>query len=69
LRCREGELLRIRFVNGSAHPHTMHSHGFHAAGMDGVPEAGDGAIAPGDSTVYEFEAEPFGLHFYPCCRA
>ena len=66
LRCREGELLRIRFVNASAHPHTMHFHGFHAAGMDGVPEEGDGVIASGDSTVYEFEAEPFGLHFYHC---
>ncbi|HVD89943.1 MAG TPA: multicopper oxidase domain-containing protein, partial [Jatrophihabitantaceae bacterium] len=29
LRCREGDLLRVRFVNGSAHPHTMHFHGIH----------------------------------------
>jgi FtsP/CotA-like multicopper oxidase with cupredoxin domain len=66
LRAREGELLRIRFVNGSAHPHTMHFHGIHPAGMDGVPEIGDGLIQPGGSTVYEFDAEPFGMHLYHC---
>jgi FtsP/CotA-like multicopper oxidase with cupredoxin domain len=29
LRCREGDRLRITFVNGSAHPHTIHFHGIH----------------------------------------
>jgi len=66
LRCREGELLRIRFINGSAHPHTMHFHGFHPAAMDGVPGLGDGLIEPGESTIYEFDADPFGLHLYHC---
>ncbi len=66
LRAHEGELLRIRFVNGSAHPHTMHFHGIHPAAMDGVPEIGDGLIQPGQSTVYEFDAEPFGMHLYHC---
>ncbi len=66
LRCREGELLRVRFVNGSAHPHTMHFHGIHPSAMDGVPAQGAGVIEPGQSTVYEFDAEPFGLHLYHC---
>jgi FtsP/CotA-like multicopper oxidase with cupredoxin domain len=66
LRAREGELLRIRFINGSGHPHTMHFHGIHPAAMDGVPEIGDGLIPPGRSTVYEFDAEPFGMHLYHC---
>jgi FtsP/CotA-like multicopper oxidase with cupredoxin domain len=66
LRCREGEALRIRFVNGSAHPHTIHFHGLHPAEMDGIPGAGAGIIQPGGSTVYEFDAEPFGLHLYHC---
>lgn len=66
LRCREGELLRIRFVNGSVHPHTMHFHGIHPAAMDGIPGLGAGVIESGESTVYEFEAEPFGLHLYHC---
>ena len=33
----QGDRLRVRFVNGSAHPHTMHFHGIHPAEMDGVP--------------------------------
>ncbi len=66
LRCREGESLRVRFVNGSAHPHTMHFHGFHTAEMDGVAGIGAGLIQPGKSTVYEFDADPFGLHLYHC---
>jgi FtsP/CotA-like multicopper oxidase with cupredoxin domain len=66
LRCREGERLRIRFANGSDHPHTMHFHGLHPAEMDGVPGVGAGIIEPGKSTTYEFDAEPFGLHLYHC---
>ena len=66
LRAREGERLRIRFVNASAHPHTIHFHGIHTARMDGVPGVGPGDIAPGRETVYEFDAEPFGLHLYHC---
>jgi FtsP/CotA-like multicopper oxidase with cupredoxin domain len=66
LRAREGERLRVRFVNGSGHPHTMHFHGIHRAEQDGVPGVGDGNIEPGGSTVYEFDAEPFGLHLYHC---
>ncbi len=66
LRAQEGERLRIRFVNGSQHPHTMHFHGVHPAAMDGVPMIGAGVIEPGGSTVYEFDAEPFGMHLYHC---
>ncbi|MDQ3770156.1 MAG: multicopper oxidase domain-containing protein, partial [Actinomycetota bacterium] len=66
LRCREGERLRVRFVNASEHPHTMHFHGIHPAEMDGVPDVGPGIIEPGKSVVYEFDAEPFGMHLYHC---
>jgi FtsP/CotA-like multicopper oxidase with cupredoxin domain len=66
LRCVEGDRIRITFSNGSSHPHTMHFHGIHAASMDGVPGAGDGMIEPGDRTVYEFDAYPFGCHLYHC---
>jgi len=65
-RAREGERLRIRFTNGSQHPHTIHFHGIHRAAMDGVPGLGAGNIQPGRSTVYEFDATPFGLHLYHC---
>ncbi len=66
LRAREGDRMRVRFVNGSEHPHTMHFHGIHPAGMDGVPEVGRGVIGSGESFVYEFDAEPFGMHLYHC---
>src|SRR5215210_7614959 len=66
LRCREGERLRINFVNGSTHAHTIHFHGIHPAAMDGVAGIGAGEIAPGGGTVYEFDAQPAGLHLYHC---
>ena len=66
LRAREGERLRITFVNASKHPHTIHFHGLHPAEMDGVPGLGGGEIAANESTVYEFDALPFGLHLYHC---
>jgi FtsP/CotA-like multicopper oxidase with cupredoxin domain len=66
LRCREGDLLRVRFVNGSEHPHTIHFHGLHPSEMDGVPGVGAGLIESGGETTYEFRAEPFGLHLYHC---
>jgi FtsP/CotA-like multicopper oxidase with cupredoxin domain len=66
LRAREGERLRITLVNGSDHPHTIHFHGLHAAAADGVHGAGAGTVAPGGRTVYEFDAEPFGVHLYHC---
>jgi len=66
LRCVEGDRIRITFSNGSSHPHTIHFHGIHAASMDGVPGVGDGMIEPGDRTVYEFDAYPFGCHLYHC---
>ena len=66
LRCTEGDLLRVRFINRSEHQHTMHFHGIHTAEMDGVPMLGRGIISPGEEFTYTFEAEPFGLHLYHC---
>ncbi|HYP47521.1 MAG TPA: multicopper oxidase domain-containing protein [Thermoleophilaceae bacterium] len=66
LRAKEGERLRVRFINGSRHPHTIHFHGIHRDVMDGIPGVGAGNIEPGQSTTYEFDAEPFGLHLYHC---
>src|ERR687891_536646 len=66
LRAREGDRLRINFTNGSTHPHTIHFHGIHRAASDGVPGIGAGNIEAGESTTYEFDASPFGLHLYHC---
>ncbi|MDQ3308586.1 MAG: multicopper oxidase domain-containing protein [Gemmatimonadota bacterium] len=62
LRCTEGDRVRVRFINGGSHPHTVHFHGIHAANMDGSFEI----IQPGGTFTYEFDAEPFGLHLYHC---
>jgi FtsP/CotA-like multicopper oxidase with cupredoxin domain len=61
LRCTTGDRLRISFINGTSHPHSIHFHGIHPGGVDGMEP-----IPPGGSTVYEFDAEPFGLHLYHC---
>ena len=66
LRCVEGDRIRIRFINAGSHPHTIHFHGIHSASMDGVPGVGAGVINPGDETIYEFDAFPFGCHLYHC---
>jgi FtsP/CotA-like multicopper oxidase with cupredoxin domain len=62
IRATEGDRIRINFINGTDHQHSIHFHGIHPANMDGVFEP----IAPGETFVYEFEAEPFGLHLYHC---
>jgi len=62
IRATEGDLLRVTFVNQGSHPHTIHFHGIHPAGMDGVFEI----VPVGGRFVYEFEAKPAGLHLYHC---
>jgi FtsP/CotA-like multicopper oxidase with cupredoxin domain len=70
LRAREGDQLRIHFVNAGTHPHTIHFHGIHPAVMDGAPgigeEIGGGLVDVGEEFTYEFDARPFGLHLYHC---
>lgn len=62
IRATQDDLLRVRFANGSAHPHTIHFHGIHPSNMDGVFEIVD----PGESFTYEFPARPYGMHLYHC---
>lgn len=62
LRCTEGDLVKVHFRNAASHHHTIHFHGFHPANMDGVFEQ----IALGETYIYEFTAEPFGVHLYHC---
>ena len=63
IRATEGDLLRIHFINNGSKEHTMHFHGIHPAGMDGVFEPVGGN---GGQFVYEFEAGPVGVHPYHC---
>jgi FtsP/CotA-like multicopper oxidase with cupredoxin domain len=62
IRATEDDLLRVRFVNGGSHPHTIHFHGIHPANMDGVFEI----VQSGESFTYEFPARPWGMHLYHC---
>ena len=67
LRATEGDRVRVNFVNQGTHPHTLHFHGWHPPEMDGsLPEH---EVQPGERFVYEFDAEPFGLHLYHCHSA
>ncbi len=61
LRATEGDVVRVKFTNQGAHPHSIHFHGIHPANMDGLE-----AIPKGGTITYEFTAEPFGLHLYHC---
>jgi FtsP/CotA-like multicopper oxidase with cupredoxin domain len=64
IRATEGDRLRVRFVNQGSHPHTIHFHGWHPPGMDGsLPEH---QVMPGGEFLYEFDADPAGLHLYHC---
>jgi FtsP/CotA-like multicopper oxidase with cupredoxin domain len=61
LRATEGDRVRVVFLNKGGHAHTMHFHGDHPSEMDGVrPVRND------TTTIYEFDAEPFGVHLYHC---
>jgi FtsP/CotA-like multicopper oxidase with cupredoxin domain len=67
LRATEGDRIRVTFLNQGSHPHTIHFHGWHPPEMDGsLPEH---EVAPGARFVYEFDAEPHGLHLYHCHAA
>ena len=60
-RVKEGERLRVIFHNEDGHSHSMHFHGTHPEEMDGVRP-----VRHGKTTVYEFDAKPFGVHPYHC---
>jgi manganese oxidase len=62
IRATEDDLLRVHFINGGSHPHTIHFHGIHPGKMDGVFEA----VMPGDTFTYEFPARPYGMQLYHC---
>ena len=61
-RATAGDWVRFDFFNATQHPHTIHFHGFHTPSMDGVAPV----VEPGGTFLYEFEAQPFGLHLYHC---
>ncbi|HEY9696868.1 MAG TPA: multicopper oxidase domain-containing protein [Trichocoleus sp.] len=61
LRATEGDRIRVVFLNKGGHSHTMHFHGIHSAESDGTKP-----IRNGTATIYEFDADPYGVHLYHC---
>jgi manganese oxidase len=61
LRANEGDRVRILFHNADAHGHTIHLHGVHPAEMDGVKP-----VRHGETFVYEFDVNQYGLYPYHC---
>lgn len=70
IRVTEGDHVRIKVINSASntHAHSFHTHSVHPASMDGVSMGGyaGGAIPPGGSFVYEFDAKPYGVFPYHC---
>jgi len=64
MRVTEGDRVQITLINSneSEHPHSLHMHSIHPAGMDGV----DHPIMPGQHFTYDFIARPFGVFPYHC---
>ena len=60
-RATEGDRVRVIFSNKAGHSHSLHFHGLHRAEMDGVKPVGNNKVF-----IYEFDAEPFGVHLYHC---
>lgn len=61
LRARQGERVRVLFLNKGGHAHTMHFHGIHNEAVDGIRP-----VSNGKAFIYEFDAGPYGLHLYHC---
>jgi FtsP/CotA-like multicopper oxidase with cupredoxin domain len=57
LRGREGERIRLVFRNGDSSSHSLHFHGVHPAGMDGIEP-----VLRGNTTTYGFDLPQAG----PC---
>ena len=64
IRATEGDRIKVTFRNVGTHPHTIHFHGWHAPAVDGALPGQE--VQPGGTFVYEFDADPFGLHLYHC---
>jgi FtsP/CotA-like multicopper oxidase with cupredoxin domain len=64
IRATEGDRVRVTFRNLGTHPHSIHFHGWHPPAMDGSLPGQE--VQPGEIFVYEFDADPYGLHLYHC---
>ncbi len=61
LRAKQGDRVRVIFYNRAGHAHSLHFHGTHPAAMDGIKPVKNSKVF-----IYEFDAEPYGVHPYHC---
>jgi FtsP/CotA-like multicopper oxidase with cupredoxin domain len=65
LRVRQGDWLRVRFVNHLPVPTTIHWHGIRLPlAMDGVPYVSQLPVLPGESFDYRFQVPDAGSYWY-----
>lgn len=65
LRCRQGERLRVRFINQLEVPTTIHWHGIRLPlAMDGVPYVSQLPVLPGEYFDYDFITPDAGSFWY-----
>ncbi|MBB6341529.1 FtsP/CotA-like multicopper oxidase with cupredoxin domain [Pseudomonas fluvialis] len=65
LRCKQGERLRVRFVNRLSVPTTIHWHGIRLPiEMDGVPYVSQAPVLPGEFFDYSFICPDAGSYWY-----
>ena len=65
LRCRQGERLRVRFINKLDVPTTIHWHGIRLPlEMDGVPYVSQLPVLPGEYFDYDFITPDAGSYWY-----
>lgn len=65
LRCRQGERLRVRFINKLEQQSTIHWHGIRLPlAMDGVPYVSQAPVLPGEYFDYDFICPDAGSYWY-----
>ncbi len=65
IRVTEGDRVRFVVRNDLPEDTTVHWHGIEVPNaMDGVPDVTQAPIAPGETFIYEFEAQPAGTYWY-----
>ena len=65
LRCRQGDRLRVRFINKLSEPTTIHWHGIRLPiEMDGVPYVSQLPVLPGEYFDYSFVVQDAGTFWY-----
>ena len=65
IRVRQGDRLRVRFVNQLPQPSSIHWHGIRLPNnMDGVPGLTQDPVPPGGEFIYEFDCPDAGTFWY-----